>query len=161
MILGIYLGTVLASIGIDTVMVVACQKRLKREGYKFKDEKRSVPEKLLTLIETTLVELLPLVNILKTLLILYKREELYKLLKEEMISTKTIYIEENKIEKIEEENQETNEFINYIPSKDNYKTYSEMTPQERLKVLEQEKESLLEQIEIEEEKVKIKGKKNN
>ena len=30
MILGIYLGTVLASIGIDAVMVVACQKRLKR-----------------------------------------------------------------------------------------------------------------------------------
>ena len=116
---------------------------------------------MLTLIETILVELLPLVNILKTLLILYKREELYKLLKEEMISTKTIYIEENKIEKIEEEYKETNEFINYIPSKDNYKTYSEMTPQERLKVLEQEKESLLEQIEIEEEKVKIKGKKNN
>lgn len=150
MLLNIYLGTTAISWATTFIFSVACVKKFKREGYKFVKENKSLPEKVMTFISAAFILSIPVYNILNTIVILWTVDESYGHLEDEYLKQGKIYKPiaeelnndyESKI--LNEEKADT--YTASVQKTRTEKTYDEMTTEEKLAYLQQEKEKLINQ----------------
>lgn len=95
MLLNIYLGTTAISWATVFIFSAACEKKLKREGYKVVKEKKSIKENIASFISIAFKGSIPIYNILNTIAILCMGDKLYEYITEEMPSSEetNTYIE--------------------------------------------------------------------
>lgn len=125
MLLNIYLGTTAISWATVFIFSAACEKKLKREGYKVVKEKKSIKENIASFISIAFKGSIPIYNILNTIAILCMGDKLYEYITEEMPSS-----------------EETNTYIESIEKASTEKKYDEMTLEEKLAYLERERKIL-------------------
>lgn len=132
-----YLITTAASFIGTATSVTAMLKRFDREGYEYKFEKKTKEEKRLDTIKVLSILLCPMINIIFSSIMVFGYEKLYEEFKKSLIKeNKLIKKEENKPEEKIEVDMKTNEL-------NRTRTYSELTPDEKLEFLHQERERLL------------------
>ena len=150
MLLNIYLGTTAISWATTFIFSAACEKKLKREGYKFVKENKSLSEKVATFISTAFKGSIPVYNILNIIVILYMGDKLYGYMEDKLLEQGKIYKPiaeelnndyESKI--LNEEKADT--YTASVQKTRTEKTYDEMTTEEKLAYLQQEKEKLINQ----------------
>lgn len=149
-VLGIYLGTVLASYAVMYLDECVTKAKLDREGY-IDTTKESVPEKIKEIIQIGLLLAIPVVNIVFSAIILFssKSDELYEECKREGIAAGTIIKKDTAVIEAEKElmarkelaKRKNQAILNRLDKQN--KAYSEMTPDEKLLYLEREKAFLL------------------
>lgn len=150
MLLNIYLGTTAISWAITFIFSAACEKKLKREGYKFVKEKKSLSEKVATFISTAFKGSIPVYNILNTIVMLCMGDKLYGFMEDILLEKGKIYkpIAEELNNDCESEIFDEEKADTYTASAQKTrteKTYDEMTTEEKLAYLQQEKEKLINQ----------------
>ena len=91
MLLNIYLGTTAVSWVIAFLFSAACEKKLKREGYKFVKPKKSFIEKLASFISTAFQGSIPIYNILNSIAILCMGDKFYEYMEEKLLEQGKIY----------------------------------------------------------------------
>lgn len=160
MLLNIYLGSIAISFSVTSIFEFACRKRFKREGYKSVYGKASFVEKFANLLSDLFICSIPGLNIIRTIYFLFRGYgEIYESLTKELLLDGKIYkpmeekIDDNSKRKILEKEK----FNNYTEI--SKKTYDEMTIEEKLEYLQQEKEKLINQSTIQTEKLLKKSKK--
>lgn len=160
MLLNIYLGSIAISFSVTSIFGSACSKKLKREGYKFVSGKASFVEKFANLLSNLFICSVPGLNIIRTIYFLFNGyDEIYESWAKELLKNGEIYkpmeekIDNNSKRKILEKEK----FNNY--TENSKKTYDEMTIEEKLEYLQQEKEKLINQSTIQTEKLLKKSKK--
>jgi len=132
-----YLITTAASFIGTVTSVKAMLKRFDREGYEYKQEKKTKEEQRLDTLKVLSILLCPMVNLLFTGIMMFGYEKLYESFKESLINEKKLVKkEEKKPEEKIEVDMKTNEL-------NRTRTYSELTPDEKLEFLHQERERLL------------------
>ncbi len=150
MLLNIYLGTTAISWVIAFIFTAACEIKLKREGYKFVEEKGSILEKVATFISIAFKGSIPVYNILNAIVILCMEDKFYEHMEDKLLEQGKIYkpiVEElnNNCESeiLNEENADI--YTASVQKTRTEKTYDEMTTEEKLAYLQQEKEKLINQ----------------
>lgn len=150
MLLNIYLGTTAISWATIFIFSTACEKKLKREGYKIVKEKKSLSEKVATFISNAFKCSIPVYNILNTIVILCMGDRVYEYMEDKLLEQGKIYkpiAEElnNDCESqiLNEEKDDT--YTASVQKTRTEKTYDEMTTEEKLTYLQQEKEKLINQ----------------
>lgn len=145
MLLNIYLGTTAISWATVFMFSAACEKKLKREGYKFVREKKSISEKIASFISTAFKGSIPVYNIINTIAVLCAGDKLYEYMEDKLLEEGKIYMptEENPIseDKISPR-EETKNYTESMEKASTEKKYDEMTLEEKLAYLEREKEIL-------------------
>ena len=91
MLLNIYLGTTAASIIVTLIYTVACEKKLKRMGYKFKKEKKSFFEKVTSFLSNAFLLSIPIYNIVNTIAILCTGDKLFEHVEDTLLEKEEIY----------------------------------------------------------------------
>lgn len=136
----LYLGTTVASWILMTIASKAIYSRLKEEGYEFIPKKKTKAEERQEKAKVILVMLLPVINILFSGFVTLAFDKAYEIVKES-------WIRDGKAKKIEnkEETEKTEDIEIDLNSKDMNKTrkYSELSNEEKLRILEEERKSLL------------------
>ncbi len=135
----LYLGTTIASWILMTIASKAIYSRLKEEGYEFIPKKKTKAEERQEKAKVILVMLLPVINILFSGFVTLAFDKAYEIVKES-------WIRDGKAKKIEKTEEKPKEDIEIdLNSKDMNKTrkYSELTNEEKLRILEEERKSLL------------------
>lgn len=135
----LYLGTTVASWILMTIASKAIYSRLKEEGYEFIPKKKTKAEERQEKAKVILVMLLPVINILFSGFVTLAFDKAYEIVKES-------WIRDGKAKKIENNEETKNEDIDIdLNSKDMNKTrkYSELSNEEKLRILEEERKSLL------------------
>lgn len=136
----LYLGTVIASIVLSIIAALDKYKKLEEEGYVPKES--TLEEGLISLLSIIIKLSIPIYNLFLALgLILID----YETAKEGLLKKGSIYLKEAKEEKANLKEQ-TNEIELEMEKED---TYSEMTPEEKLALIESEREYLLSLINTE------------
>lgn len=150
MLLNIYLGTTAISWATTFIFSAACEKKLKKEGYKFVKEKKSLSEKVATFISTAFKSSIPVYNILNTIVILCMGDKLYGYMEDKLLEQGKIYKptaeelnNDYESEILNEEKADT--YTASVQKTRTEKTYDEMTTEEKLAYLQQEKEKLINQ----------------
>ena len=150
MLLNIYLGTTAISWATVFIFSAACEKKLTREGYKFVKEKKSLSEKIATFISNVFKVSIPVYNILNAIVILCMGDKLYGYMEDYLLEQGKIYkpIAEElnndcESEILNEEKADT--YTASVQKTRTEKTYDEMTTEEKLAYLQQEKEKLINQ----------------
>ena len=139
----LYLGTTIASWILMTIASKAIYGRLKEEGYEFIPKKKTKAEERQEKAKVILVMLLPVINILFSGFVTLAFDKVYEIVKES-------WIRDGKAKKIENNEETKNEDIDIdLNSKDMNKTrkYSELSNEEKLRILEEERKSLLKEKE--------------
>ena len=139
----LYLGTTVASWILMTIASKAIYSRLKEEGYEFIPKKKTKAEERQEKAKVILVMLLPVINILFSGFVTLAFDKAYEIVKES-------WIRDGKAKKIENNEETKNEDIDIdLNSKDMNKTrkYSELSNEEKLRILEEERKSLLKEKE--------------
>ena len=149
-ILGIYLGSVVASWAGFILCDKILNAKLDREGY-IDTNKTSVPEEIKNFIECAFFLSIPIVNIVLTAFALFSKasDEIYEEYKNEGIADGSIIKKDAAIIEAEKEirlkkdllKRKNQALLNKIDTEK--KAYSEMTPDEKLIYLEREKAYLL------------------
>ena len=95
MLLKIYLAT--TAINMVTVLVssVATANKLKRDGYVFVKENKSLSEKIMSYVSTIFVASIPIYNVINTIFILCSGEKVYDIMEEKLLRTGKIYMAED------------------------------------------------------------------
>ena len=140
----IYLGTVFSSIVLVGMFAVACEERLKREGYKIVKKEESTIERLLKLIRIFISLAIPVYNIILDLGIVFFNDKIYENCKEKLLEDGFIrkpLENDNKEEIVMDQEIDTKEESNNI-NKYVKRSYNDLTIDEQLKYLEIEKERL-------------------
>jgi len=134
----IYLGTMAFFWSGLLLSATAARKRMKNEGYEEIKIKKSMAEEMIDLARILFYSAIPLVNIAIPLYVILTFDKCY----EELVET---YIEQGKIIKKDynEAQQEEVEIDIESNDKENSKKYSDLTNEEKLRVLEREKSILL------------------
>lgn len=103
MLLNIYLGT--TAINWITVFIfsVACGKKLKRDGYKFVKEKKSISEKIASFISVAFKGSIPVYNILNVVIILCMGDKLYEYMENKLLEDGKIYMPTEEVTSSENE----------------------------------------------------------
>ncbi len=126
MLWNIYLGTTAISWIIGITVSIACDNKLKREGYKTIKKEKTLSEKIVSLASTILAGIMPGYNILSAIVGLWMYDTFYEYSKSKLLKEQPT------------EPSETD-----TDSQDNTETkYHEMTPDETSVSLEYEKEML-------------------
>ena len=139
----LYLTTTVVSWILMTIASKAIYSRLKEEGYEFIPKKKTKAEERQEKAKVILVMLLPVINILFSGLVTLAFDKVYEIVKES-------WIRDGKAKKIENNEETKNEDIDIdLNSKDMNKTrkYSELSNEEKLRILEEERKSLLKEKE--------------
>ena len=132
-----YLITTAASFVVTVASAGAMLKRFEREGYEVKKEDKTKEEKLFDTIKTLSFLLCPVVNLIFASFWFFAYDKLYEKFKESLIKgNKLIKKELNKPEEKIEVDMKTNEL-------NRTRNYSELSPEEKLEFLRQEREKLL------------------
>ena len=146
MLLNIYLGTTAISFATAFIFGAAWEEKLKRDGYKFVKEKESLPEKIANLMSNNYMYFIPVYNILITIFLLGMGDKMYEYAKEKLLKSGKIYKpiteELNNDYKSEEKDDSYTASIQKTKTE---KTYDEMTTEEKIAYLQQEKEKLINQ----------------
>ena len=159
MLLGIYLGTTATSWILTIIGDKAMNNRLNREGYIDTSKEKTFIEKVNDFIPVFLIMSIPVVNLILGGVTVFANDKIYKDYKSDGINDGTIIrkpyeilenekrnLEEKRLHKLEEELRKE-EKQNYQMNKiTRVKSYSEMSPLEKLEFLESEKEALLREI---------------
>jgi len=152
-ILGVYLGSVIATAIIDKLTEAAFNARLEREGYRKTIKDKSIPEKIIYRIENDILYFIPILNIVASSYILFTFNSFY-------VSRKNDCINDNEIrtktsEEIREDEMKKQKKKEKEPTKEKNKSqlqvgpniinkpYSQMSVEEKLEALEIEKKFLL------------------
>lgn len=148
MLLKIYIGTTAVSWAIVFLFNAACEKRLKREGYKYVETNKSFEEKLANFISTAFKGSIPIYNILNSIVILCMGDDkLYKYMEEKLLEQGKIYKPKDepvntqtKIETstLESQTKENEIILTDNDKKKNDKKINDMTDEERNDYLERE-----------------------
>ena len=142
MLLNIYLGTTAVSWVIAFLFSAACEKKLKREGYKYVETNKSFEEKLAYFISTAFKGSIPIYNILNSIAILCMGDKFYEYMEEKLLEQGKIYKPKdepvNTQTKIETSTLERKTKENEIILADNDKKINDMTDAERNDYLERE-----------------------
>ena len=139
----LYLTTTVVSWILMTIASKAIYSRLKEEGYEFIPKKKTKAEERQEKAKVILIMLLPVINILFSGLVTLAFDKVYEIVKES-------WIRDGKAKKIENNEETKNEDIDIdLNSKDMNKTrkYSELSNEEKLRILEEERKSLLKEKE--------------
>lgn len=126
MLLNIYLGATAINCAVNFVFANAWEKKLKREGYKFVKEKKTVFENITDFILMMLKHAIPVLNIIQPIVILFMSDKVYE-------TVKNNYLAEGKIYMATEEKPMLEEPKVYAESMDiesNKKIYGDMTLEE-------------------------------
>jgi len=150
MLLNIYLGTTAVSWAIVFICGAACSKKLKREGYKVVDSKKSFIEKLASFISLAFKGSIPIVNIISAIYILWMIDEMYEYGKGQLLEKGEIYMPKDEPANTQpemesspfEKEQNNTDSIQKVNAK---KKYEDMSVEEKMAYLEREKEILLRQ----------------
>ena len=150
MLLNIYLATTAISWATIFISSAACVKKLKREGYKYIEEKKSISERIMTFISNVFKGSIPVYNILNTIIILCLGDKLYEFVEDKLLEQGKIYkpVAEELNDDCEDKSskgENTNIYATSVQKTRTEKTYNEMTIEEKLAYLEQEKEMLMSQ----------------
>lgn len=150
MLLNIYLGTTAISWATVVIFSAACEKKLKREGYKFVKENKSLLEKVADFISAAFKGSMPVYNIVNAIAILWAGDELYGHVKSKLLAQGKIYKPISKELNNDYESEILNEekAVTYTASVQKTrteKTYDEMTTEEKFAYLQQENEKLINQ----------------
>ena len=137
MLLNFYVGSVIICFLVTTLCASSFQKRAEREGYKTKENKTSLVEKVYSNLNLLLKMSIPLFNIIVTLAILFKGDEMYEKIKEEGIRTGNLIPTEEEIEEYDEKSNLSNNKSCFTNE------YDELSIKEKIDVLEKEKERLI------------------
>ena len=125
----IYLGTTVASYVVCRIFSSACEKNLKRKGYKLVEEKKSFSEKLASFASTTFKSLIPVYNVINAITILCMGEKVYGYIEEKMLERGEIYKPADElIIEIDPKMQSSSNDENIIISKANYEKKHEYRP---------------------------------
>ena len=137
MLFKLYLVSTLYSYLTIGVFIGGAASRLKREGYKGIRIKKSLMENLFDWLSLVTITSLPIVNIGLCSVVFFCSEKIYNDIKDNMIR-------EKKIEKIKEDLEEK-EIIDFNNDdmNNNIKKYSDLSIDEKIKYLEQEKNELI------------------
>ena len=142
MLLNIYLGTTVISWIVTIIFSIASDKKIRRDGYKFVVEKKSVSEKIANLLSTLFWGSIPIYNILNTIFVLFIGDKVYEHVKDDLLDKGKIIYMPTEERSINEESKTNTEDIEKASID---KKYDEMTLEEKLAYLEQERELLLSQ----------------
>lgn len=145
MLLNIYLGTTAISWATVFIFSAACKKKLKREGYKFVKEKKSISEKIASFMSVAFKGSIPVYNILNTIAVLCMGDKLYGYMEDKLLSEGEIYMPTEEIPSSEDEfspSEGTKIYTESIEKTSTEKKYDEMTLEEKLAYLEREREIL-------------------
>lgn len=150
MLLNIYLGTTAISWATVFIFSAACEKKLKREGYKIVKENKSLSKKIATFISNAFKCSIPIYNILNTIVILCMGDRVYEYIEDKLLKQGKIYksIAEELNNDCESQILNKEKDNTYTASVQKAKTeeiYDEMTTEEKLVYLKQEKEKLINQ----------------
>lgn len=150
MLLKIYLGTTAISWVTTFTFLTTYKKRLDREGYKFINERKSFSEKIAAFISTAFKCSIPVYNIINAVGVLLMGDNLYEFVKDKLLEYGMIY--KPIAEKLNNdcESQILNEekadvYTTSDKVTKTEKTYKEMTTEEKLVYLQQERERLINQ----------------
>jgi hypothetical protein len=139
MLLNIYLGTTAVSFATTFLFSAAYEKKLKRQGYKIVKENKFLLEKFVTFISMAFKCSIPIYNILNSITLLCMGDNAYEYIKNKLLEQGKIYKPIND----DCENKILNENTTSIQKRRNEKTYEEMSVEEKLAYLKQEKEKLI------------------
>lgn len=133
-----YLTTTVLSWVLMGISSKAIYSRLKEEGYEFIPKKKTTDEERLEKTKAILFMLLPVVNILFSGFLTFAFDKAYEIVKNTWIKEGKAVLKEEKEEPKEEVEIDLN-------SKDMNQTrkYSELSNEEKLRILEEEKANLL------------------
>ena len=143
MLLNIYLGTTAISWIVTIIFSIASEKKIKRDGYKFVEEKKSTFEKIASFISMIFKGSIPFYNILNTIAILCAGDKMYDYIEDDLLDKGKIIYMPTEETSINEESKTNTEDIEKASID---KKYDEMTSEEKLAYLEQERELLLSQF---------------
>ena len=92
MLLNIYLGTTAISWAVIFIFRAACQKNLKRKGYKFVKKKKSISEKIASFISNAFRGSIPVYNIINAFMLLWMGDKVFEYMEERMLADGEIYM---------------------------------------------------------------------
>jgi len=135
----IYAATTFAGWAMYITAAVGMSARFKREGYELKKNDKSTPEKIIDLAKTFILMSIPGLNLLIGGISMFKFDEVYTSIKEKWIAQGKAVLKEEK------ENKPNKEVEIDLLSKDNNnpKRYTELSNEQKLSILEEEKARLL------------------
>lgn len=157
MLLNIYLAT--TAINIVTILVssTATTNKLKRDGYVFVKDNKSLSEKIMSCVSSFFIASIPIYNVINTIFILCSGEKVYDIMEEKLLKAGKIYmavdtddIEEEK-ENIQEE--EVNLFSDKTKSVTSSKSNNVDTNVEKIEKLKELRELLTGTYECSDEQV--------
>ena len=144
MLFNIYLGTTLISWGTVLLYAKAFSDEVKREGYTTKTEQKSFEEKVAGLLPTIILFSLPVINVVMTTFLIFKKDQLFETIKKDMIKKGELYRIEDELSSKENDKTNNNELVsNSEKSRVNQGKYDELLLENKLKQLDKEKEELL------------------
>jgi len=150
MLLNIYLGTTITSWVVNVIFGKAVQKKLSREGYRSVKDDRSIQEKIVNWMSIALKLSIPVYNIANAIVILCMLDKAYLCVEEELLKNGKIYKTNEKAINSDLEdaisNQNENDNVKET-AEQKTKLYNEMTNEEKISFLQNEREKLLKQLE--------------
>ena len=144
MLLNIYIGTTAASWAIVFLFNAACEKKLKRDGYKYVEQNKSFEEKLAYFLSTAFQGSIPIYNILNSIAILCMGDKFYEYMEEKLLEQGKIYKPKDEPENTQTKIETSTSTLerktkeNEIILTDNDKKINDMTDEERNDYLERE-----------------------
>lgn len=146
--LNIYLGTIAVSLATKLTISIACYQKLKRNGYKFVKQERTFKQKVVKFISTFAPELILGVNILSAAKIMRVADKFYDYAEAKLLKQGKIYkpVEEKINSDFEKESSNLEEVkihTGSVQKTKTEKTYDEITTEEKLAYLKQERENLI------------------
>ena len=144
MLLNIYLGTTAISWATVLLTSIATTNKLKRKGYTFVKENKSLSEKIMSYISTIFQASIPIYNILNTICILCMGEKVYDIMEEKLLKQGKIYIESDANNVEDEVLQERNVNLSFGRTNNitSCRSNSEMTNEEKLEYLKELRRNL-------------------
>lgn len=147
MLLNLYLGTTAMAWATSIIFTIGFGQRMEREGYKIKKENKSFLERVIGLISTAFKLSIPGFNILITIGLLWMGDKIYESVVSDLLKEGKVYksIEEGSYNNFESNKAKTDARTVDVPKVKHEKPYDEMTREELLAVLRQERTGLTEQ----------------
>lgn len=166
--LEVYLGSVIGSLALEVVSIIAIMKKLKREGYCFNFPKYSFIESFLKWLKMILNNGVPVVNVAMAYYFIKcaTNDEMVADLKEEFLDDGMIYKSEELLAREEAEklasikHKQVRADLDTLDYNDNNR-YSNMSDAEKLAFLKKERELILGAGKIEEPFQKVKKTRKN
>lgn len=149
----LYLGTVVISFAINTVVVLKIKKDIDNKGYKLKDNEKNVFDTFLTAFRYFLISMIPVGNVLLSSFLIISADKLSKsFIRNAVREGELVKKQESQIIEVTERKNDEGVKINIYKIENNQK--KEMTREEKLDFLREEYRRLTREDAFETEKEK-------